>query len=525
MSHCWSSPALIGFVDFGVIDKFQAKSRVFIDQAIPRAGSRFHHVIANTRGKVILKNEYRSRADRITGQKGFHDIDALHCSLAESSPVGVYFLVKGKFRYLNSRFEQSTGYRAEELHERDSLSIVHPEDRERVRKEAIDMLKGKRSAPYAFRTITKDGRIRSILGTVAPMLFHGERAVHGSYMDNTEQIETRRRLVDLETIEASILDALPVAVIVLCERKILFANRAVETVFGWKPEELAGRSTRILYRSDEEYEEIGQHFYPVLESQRTFSEEYPCRYSDGRDILCFVSTSRIGMNLHEKRIAATYEDITDRKNAEAELQKNVVKLRKAMSGIIRAMGTIVEARDPYTAGHQNRVAWLATSIAREMKLSENETEAIHMAAAIHDIGKIYVPAEILSKPGKISEIERSIIRTHPQVGYDILKAIEFPWPIADIVLQHHERMDGSGYPRGLKDGDIRIEARIIALADVVESMSSHRPYRPRLGIHKALEEIRLHNGGLYDSDVVDACLRLFKEKGYRFEEMLEDAMS
>jgi len=473
----------------------------------------------------MKKDEPQLRVDRISEQKGLHDIDALYCSLAESSPVGVYFLVNGKFRFLNARFEESTSFRAEELHGRDSLSIVHPEDRERVRKEAIDMLKGKRSTPYEFRTVTKDGRVRSILGTVAPMLFNGERAVHGSYMDNTEQIETRRRLVDLETIEASILDALPVVVIVLCERKILFANRAVETVFGWKPEELVGRGTRILYRSNEEYEEIGQHFYPVLERQRTFSEEYPCRYSDGRDILCFVSTSRIGMNLHEKRIVATFEDITDRKNAEAELQKNVVKLRKAMSDIIRAMGTIVEARDPYTAGHQHRVARLATSIAEKMELSENKTEAIYMAAAIHDIGKIYIPAEILSKPGKISEIERSIIRTHSQVGYDILKTIEFPWPIADIVLQHHERMNGSGYPRALKNGQIRIEARIIALADVVESMGSHRPYRPKLGINKALEEIRVHNGVLYDSDVVDACLRLYHEKEYLFEEMQKDTKS
>jgi HD-GYP domain-containing protein (c-di-GMP phosphodiesterase class II) len=141
-----------------------------------------------------------------------------------------------------------------------------------------------------------------------------------------------------------------------------------------------------------------------------------------------------------------------------------------------------------------------------------------VAASIHDLGKIYVPAEILSKPGRISDIERGIIRTHPQVGYDILKSIDFPWPIAEIVLQHHERMDGSGYPRGLKDGDIRIEARIIGLADVVESIGSHRPYRPTLGSEKALDEIRKNRGILYDPDIVDVCLSLFQEKGFRFEE-------
>ncbi|HNQ00958.1 MAG: PAS domain S-box protein [Syntrophobacterales bacterium] len=585
-------------------------------------------------------------------------------TLAESNPLGIFFLQRGAFTYVNARFEQSTGYRAEELLGKDSLSIVHPEDRERVRREALEMLQKKRQAPYEFRAIRKDGSVRWILGTVAPAMLAGERAVYGSYMDVTEQRETLRRLQELETLEASILDALPVAVIVLRERKILFANRAVEAVFGWKPEELQGRGTRILYRSEEEYEEIGRHFYPVLERQRTHSEEYPCRHRDGHDILCFVSTSRIGTDLQEKGIVATYEDITLRKRAEEalkgseerlrailqgsptptfvidrghrvigwnralevltgvrsgevvdtenhsvalygekrptvadllvdgavdpsaeirkwygtryrrsalleeafeatgpftfpgreprwlhftsaavrdgggtlvgavetmtdvsalkraeeELQLTVERLRKATAGIIRAIDRIVETRDPYTAGHQHEVARLASALAQEMALPADTVEAIYVAASIHDLGKIYVPAEILSKPGHISDIERGIIRTHPQVGYDILKSIDFPWPIAEIVLQHHERLDGSGYPRGLRDGDIRIEARILGLSDVVESMGSHRPYRPTLGMERALAEIRKNRGTLYDPEVVDACLRLFEEGRFAFEE-------
>jgi len=193
-----------------------------------------------------------------------------------------------------------------------------------------------------------------------------------------------------------------------------------------------------------------------------------------------------------------------------------------MSGVIRAIDVIVETRDPSTAGHQHQVARLATAIATEMGLPAETVEAIYVAASIHDLGKIYVPAEILSKPGRISDIERGFIRTHPQVGYDILKSIDFPWPIAEIVLQHHERMNGSGYPRGLKDGDIRIEARIIGLADVVESIGSHRPYRPTLGIEKALDEIRANRGILYDSDAVDSCLALFQDKGFHFEEATGD---
>jgi PAS domain S-box-containing protein/putative nucleotidyltransferase with HDIG domain len=767
------------------------------------------------RAKADLIEELDSLRGEIAGlqeaEAALRDTGALYRSLADSSPVGVFFLVNGRFHFLNARFEQSTGYRAAELLGRDSLVIVHPEDREQVRRDAVEMLRGRRNTPYEFRAVTKDGRIRWILGTVASVSFRGERAVHGSYMDITEQKETRRRLEEMETVGASILDALPVAVIVLRERAILFANRATETVFGWKPDELAGRDTRVLYRSDAEYEDIGRRFYPVLERQRTHSEEFPCRHRDGRDILCFVSTSRIGETLQEKGIVATYEDITERKRAEAELRESeqrlhriidgspiasfvigrdhrvlywnraleelsgiraadvigsdghwrafypinrpcladllvdgafesipawyanryspsklieeayeamdyfpylgdggkwlrftaavirdsagnpvgavetledvterkdaeealkeseerlqailagsptptfviddhhrvigwnraleeltgvrsddvagteshskalygqdrptvadlivdgeadlaetvrkwygrtlrrsklldeayeatgplafpgkeekwihftsaavrdrrgnrigavetmtdvsalkkaeeelkltVEKLRKATAGIIRAIERVVDARDPYTAGHQHRVARLAEAIALEMGLPADMIEAIQVAASIHDLGKIYVPAEILSKPGLISDIEREIIRTHPQVGFDILETIDFPWPVAEIVLQHHERLDGSGYPRGLKGGEIRIEARIVGLADVVESMGSHRPYRPTLGMDKALAEIRKNRGVLYDPDVVDACLTLIEEKRFAFEDVPEN---
>jgi HD-GYP domain-containing protein (c-di-GMP phosphodiesterase class II) len=181
------------------------------------------------------------------------------------------------------------------------------------------------------------------------------------------------------------------------------------------------------------------------------------------------------------------------------------------------MAKTVEMRDPYTAGHQQRVASLARAIAKEMGLSEEQTEGIYMAGIIHDLGKISIPSEILSKPGKITKIEFSLIKTHPRIGYDILKNIEFPWPVAQVVLHHHERMDGSGYPQGLSGNDILLDARILGVADVVEAMASHRPYRPGLGIDKALEEIVQKQGILYDTEVVEACLKVFTEKGFNFE--------
>lgn len=206
--------------------------------------------------------------------------------------------------------------------------------------------------------------------------------------------------------------------------------------------------------------------------------------------------------------------IIDRKRTRQELENSLGRVRSALGGTIQAMSLVVETRDPYTAGHQQRVANLARAIATEMGLSDQQIDGIRMAGAIHDIGKIAVPSEILSKPGKINDIEFSLIKTHAQVGYEILKTIEFPWPVAQIVLQHHERLNGTGYPMGLSGDNICIEARVIAVADVVEAMATHRPYRAALSIDKALDEISTNVGSRYDPDVVAACLRLFGEKGF-----------
>ncbi len=208
-------------------------------------------------------------------------------------------------------------------------------------------------------------------------------------------------------------------------------------------------------------------------------------------------------------------DITERKRAEEELKDSLNKLHKAIGGIIKAMTLTVESRDPYTAGHQQRVSNLARTIAQEMGLSKDQVEAIRMAGVVHDVGKISVPAEILSKPTKLSDTEFAMIKGHPQTSYDILKDIEFPWPIAEIALQHHERMDGSGYPSGLKGDQILLEAQILMVADVVEANASHRPYRPAKGIDMALEEISKNKGKLFNPAAVEACLRLFREKGYK----------
>ena len=201
---------------------------------------------------------------------------------------------------------------------------------------------------------------------------------------------------------------------------------------------------------------------------------------------------------------------------EERVRERTAQLGRAMEGTIEALARVVEWRDPYTAGHQRRVAECASAIASEMGLSKDQVDGIRMAGFVHDIGKIAVPSDILNKPGHLSEGEFSLIKEHPKVGYDILKDIDFPWRIAQSVLSHHERMDGSGYPQGLSGDEILLEARILAVADVVEAMSSHRPYRPALGIDDALKNIQENKGISYDPQVVDACIKLFKEKGFRF---------
>jgi putative nucleotidyltransferase with HDIG domain len=208
------------------------------------------------------------------------------------------------------------------------------------------------------------------------------------------------------------------------------------------------------------------------------------------------------------------KDKTDDLLAQTEkLRESYKKSQIILDGIVKTLSKIVETRDPYTSGHEDQVAKISCKIAKEMKLTEEQIAAIHVAATLHDIGKISVPSEILTKPGRLSDLEREIIKTHCKVAYDILINIEFPYPVAEIIFQHHERMDGSGYPRNLQGDQIAMEARIIGAADVIDAMASYRPYRPAMGVDAAIEEIVKFRGITYDPAVVDACLKIYKNTG------------
>ncbi|MGB2906308.1 MAG: HD domain-containing phosphohydrolase [Candidatus Aminicenantaceae bacterium] len=302
---------------------------------------------------------------------------------------------------------------------------------------------------------------------------------------------------------------------------IQFMNPFAEDLTGWAQDEAMGKALKDVFHtlSENTGKSLTIPSDKILKGQRfKIASEVLLRSKTGAKTHVHQNAAPIREESGEiSGIVLAFSDITRSKLAEGELKKSWEQQRSAMEGTVQAMAYTIETRDPYTAGHQRRVTKLACAIAEEMKLSENQMEGVRLAGGLHDLGKIYVPAEILAKPGKLSPVEYNIIQTHPQVGYDILKSIEFPWPIADFVLQHHERLDGSGYPNGLKGDGISMEARILAVADVIEAMASHRPYRAALTIETALDEIQGNQGSKYDSQVVDACLKVFKNKKFDFD--------
>ncbi len=297
------------------------------------------------------------------------------------------------------------------------------------------------------------------------------------------------------------------------DEKFIMVNSAMARIFGYdSPAEFVEQvnsGAHPLYQSREDRRKIFQ----LLES-RGVVQDFEARFfrKDG-------SVGWVSVNIQPARVAqgqapcydGFVRDVTDRK-------ESVERLREAFAGTIQAITSLVEAKDPYTAGHQRRVADIAEAIAREMGLSREQIEGIAMAGIIHDIGKISVPAEILCSPRRLTKLEFNLIKTHAQSGYEILKDIKFSWPIARMVLEHHERIDGSGYPHGLTGNNILPESRILAVADVVEAMATHRPYRPALGLEPALQEITENRGVLFDEEAVNACLRLFREKGYTIKD-------
>jgi PAS domain S-box-containing protein len=397
------------------------------------------------------------------------------------------------------------------------LDLVHPDDRaisaERVKR---TMDENWIASSREHRIVALDGKVVHVESTGVPVKYRGETHVFGIFRDITKRKQAEQKLLESEEKYRNILENIEDGYFeVDLAGNFTFFNSSHCRILGYPKEEMMGMNNRA-YMDSENAKKVFRAFNEVYESGiPTKGFEWETIRKDGTRTSIEVSVSLIARPGEKPTgFRGIARDITKRKKAEVELQRTLNSLRKAISATVQVMVSAIETRDPYTAGHQLRSADLARTIATEMGLSHEEIEGIRIAGSIHDIGKLSVPAEILSKPTKLSGIEFSLIKEHAQRGYEILKDVESSWPLAEIVYQHHERMDGSGYPRNLKGEEILIEARIIAVADVVEAMASHRPYRPALGLDAALEEIEKNRGILYDSQVADTCLRVFREKNY-----------
>ncbi|NNM82954.1 MAG: PAS domain S-box protein [Burkholderiales bacterium] len=341
-----------------------------------------------------------------------------------------------------------------------------------------------------------------------------------TFLDITEQKKVSEALAGSRRLLDSIVEHIPSMVFLKNAQNLRFElfNRAGERLLGHSREDLLGKSDLELFPK-EQAEFFMKKDREVLEGRNVVEiQEEPVMTASGEEI--WLHTSKIGLYDEEGKpthLLGISMDITERRKMEEERElaireksEHLARLRETLHQTISAISRAIEARDPYTAGHQRRVAEIACEIAGKMGLDADRIEGIRMGATIHDIGKIQVPSEMLANPTNLAEMEILILREHPRVGYEILKDVRFPWPVAEIALQHHERMDGSGYPQGLSGEDILLEARIVAVADVLEAMSSSRPYRPALGMEAALREIGEGRGRIYDADAVDACLSLYR---------------
>jgi PAS domain S-box-containing protein len=337
-----------------------------------------------------------------------------------------------------------------------------------------------------------------------------ERDVHVAVEVALYKHRTEKALVSARDFSEALIRTANVMIIGLDQAgSISVFNEAAEITTGYRRVDLEDASVFELLVPRDEYPAYWKGL-PALGWQGQLPKTFECPIltKDGEER--FVSWQNSVLTLHGEAAGTICFgiDITERKKAETRLEQSLENVRRTMDGAIRALETIVETRDTYTSGHQRRVASLACAIAGEMHLSAEVADGIQIAGVIHDIGKVSVPAEILSKPNRLNKYEFGIVKGHSEAGYEILKGIDFPWPVATIVAQHHERIDGSGYPQALPGDAILLEAKILAVADVVEAMSSHRPYRPALSMDSVREEISANSGILYDGAVVDACLQV-----------------
>ncbi|MCU0821513.1 MAG: PAS domain S-box protein [Spirochaetes bacterium] len=481
--------------------------------------------ITNSLDKNKILNELEFQVGR------YLNLDRQYQNIIQNTNDIIYCLDnEGKFTYVNERVKKILGYDSNQLLGRHYSDIIFPEFADKAghifherrgehrengstRISLKPYADGNSGSSYNKRQITVQVKAKGIYEVVSGN-YKKYIGTYGVARDISGFVEIEELLKVQHTYFQELFNNSTEAIAILDNNNyIIDANKSFENLFGYKSEEFKFCNINELILPEDLQTEAECLFDNVFSKGITEKETIRMRKDESRvevSILAYpikFENDYIGM-------MAIYRDLTGANGSQKEHQATLAKLRKTMNGIVHAMVSTVEVRDPYTAGHQERVSNLARLIAQELNLGGDEIEGIRVAGTLHDLGKVNIPAEILSRPGRLTDIEFSLIKRHPEIAYKVLQNIDIPWPIAEIVYQHHERLDGSGYPLGLKGEDIRPAARILTVADVVEAIASHRPYRPALGVEKALCEITMNSGILYDSKVVDACVKVIKEEKF-----------
>lgn len=455
--------------------------------------------------------------------------------------------------YVNETAYKSRGYTKEEILKIKIKNLVAPEYRQLIDERVDRLQKEGQDLTYGSIHIRKDGSVypveihsriietlgkRYVLAVIRDVSHRYDVDMVVKRGEDTEDISTDDRGVNehgvretIEQHERDLADAQKIAHIGswsydMKTKRVEWSDELFR-IFGMDPRKGAPswpEGHRRLFHPDD-WEWTAKEVQKAIRNGQNYEFQERFLKSDGStgylDVRTEIQRNKNGRPL---KIVGTAQDVTERMLAERKLEETVDQLKKALSGTVDALAITSEIRDPYTSGHEKRVSFLAQAIAGELGLNEADIEKIRITGILHDIGKIYVPTEILSKPGRLTDVEFELVKAHPTLGSEIVGKATFPWPVDMYILQHHERLDGSGYPKGLKGNKISIEARILGVADVVEAMSSHRPYREALGLEKALKEISANKGKLYDLEVVDACIRLFTEKGFNLEDLEQSAL-
>jgi PAS domain S-box-containing protein/putative nucleotidyltransferase with HDIG domain len=430
-----------------------------------------------------------------------------------------------KLSYISPSITQLLGYTVEEAFSRNMEDIFSADSyrkamyvlAEELEAEKSSNVDRSRSRVLELDLIHKNGSI--IPAEIKYTFIRDKSDIPQEILAVARNISERREAEELILEEKkfldNIFDSLPGIFYILNEKaEIIRWNKNEEIILEYSSEELMNRNA-LETIAEEDRELVAERVANVFASGYS-SVVANAVTKSGKKIPLYLTGARVSKDNRDMLVGMGI-DITEQKSYEEKSRKAVEELKEAINGAIEAIAMITEMRDPYTAGHQRRVADLSSAIAGEMGLSQEQVSTIRIAGILHDVGKASIPMEILCKPVALDPMEMDIIKLHPKVGYDILKSLKLPWPIGPAVLQHHERINGTGYPNGLIGDEITLEARILAVADVVEAMSSNRPYRPSLGIQNALNEIEQNKGVLYDIEVASVCLKLFNENRFKFE--------